>query len=399
MAYPIVSDWSLILNEGTATATATLPTIGSGTNRIVLVGFAMYNGSGSASVPTSVTANGATAQLILAAPSQTRVAIGVYAFFETDIALISGQALNSTGGSGTQKSILVQVLEDRKQEIPLNSNIGYATATQTINVSLTRLAESFTTVFGLTSQTATSLTFTNPARTLAATLTSGRRVSTGTQNDTANTSDFVVSGTAYTNALAINLTVPAAYQIDSINSGSPIILGSSSSWVTSGFDPDVNTGSVDGVSMASVSAAGFGAFNLADGATIPRPGASRTVIAGNGSQSDSIIHAVDVDSEKEWIELSGTLYSGQYRITPDYATAGGIMIYQTVVGGQNTGTVVYADGSWSTNYEGQQKAWYIHTDNVAEEITIITGGGSIQIISRSITALGITSRGLVSVGL
>lgn len=399
MANPLVlTDWTLILNEGTASATATLPVFADGSNRLALVAFCAYNGAGTASVPTSVSANGRTASLVVSpGVDQTRIAVGLYAFLESDVAAISGQTLNSAGGTGTQKSVLVLLLQNAKQEIPTVATIAYAATSSTLTIPLSRLAESISIAIGFTSQASTSLPFTNPARTATANLTSGRRVSWGAQNDTANTSDFVVTGSAYTNALIVNLSIPSSHAITDVNGGAALKPGVPATLATTGFSPDVNQATFDGVACTAASANAFTPAALVDGQPVARPG-NRTLVVGNGTQSANTSVLAGVPDLHSFQTLAGTLNTGLYSWLPAEAEVGDFVIFQTEIDGVPTGTEIDPDGTGRTNHEGEQTLWLVKGDSgMAGRYLVITGpGGEVISISRYLESAKLKSEFLTS---
>ncbi len=382
MANPsIQAEWSTILNEGAVSATATLPAISGTTNGLCLVAFVMYNGAGTCSPPTTVNANGITGQLVSSLGTQTRLSIAVYQFLQADLATISGQTLNSTGGSGSQKSVLVKIIQNARQEVSLNVNTGFTSSGAALSISLSRLTESLTTVIGFTSTVSTNLVYTNPARTGTLTFTSNRRVSYGDQNDTFNTSNTTVTTSGYSAVIAINIAPVSTQSIDSINSGSPIIIGSTGTITYSGFSPAPTSMLVDG-DVVTLNLPNFTISPLSDAVSLPRPGVGRSVSLSNGTVSASTTHDVDVASDLDYVELSGTLYTGEFSILPPGAVVGGVMIWSNTIAGAPTGTVIFNDGNWETNLEGSQTLYYISPTGPTQQGTLITGeGGSFESIS------------------
>lgn len=389
-----VSEWTNILNEGAIAATATMPSIADGPNLRIDVAFVMYNGGGTCSPPTTVNCNGVTGQLIGSTGTQTRVSIGIYAFFDADAATISGQTLNSTGGSGSQKTVLVRVLQDARQEIPANVNTGYTTSGAALSISLNRLTESLTTVIAFTSSASTSLPMTNPARIGAISLASGRRVSYGYQNDSLGTSNSGVTSSGYTAAIAINNPSVSLQSIDSVNGGNPLIPGSTGTWTTSGFSPDVNAGSIDGVALTGVTSSGYSIPDYADEQQVPRPG-SRTILASNGTQSDTESVPVGVISGYDYQTLSGTLNTGNYSVIQGFspaAVSGDFIV-------KPPGYIVGNDGTIMTNEEGEAIFWHIqNSTGIARSYNVTTGAGGVT-VSKALTAVGLSASGLTLVGL
>lgn len=383
--------WTNILNEGGIGASANLPVIPEGNNRLVFIAFFCYNGASTTTVPTSVASNSRAAHLVIQPSSpQNRLAVGVYAFLEEDIAAISGQILTSTGGTGTQKSILVSVWQNAQQDAIYRTGIAYASSAQTLTIPLQRDNESATIGLGWTSLLGTQLPFTNPSRSSSAALTSGRTISWGSQNDTSNLSNFVVTGSAFTNALAINFSVPLAHSITNVNDGEPVIPGVRATWEPLGYSPAPNAAMLDGVACVDVDADGFTPSGYMDSAKNPRPG-NRTLTATNGTQSANATVPVGVIAGYKYVQLV-TVGSGSGFIAKGMNVQPGWFITYPDAHGNN----VTDSGMFQTNFAGTQVFWAQNGDTgYGLSYNVITGpGGEIIEVSRSLTAKSLTMSGL-----
>lgn len=301
MAISVLTDWTLLINEGVNTATATFPSsLSAGSNRIVQIMCVMYNGSGNTLSPLAVTANDTVLPFGITATatfvdgdiiSQTRLSLAVWQFLESDIANILNKTITSSGGTGT-KSVLYRVLQDAKQAVPAATNKAYTTSNATQTMSLARLANSLTSGVSWTNLAATSLTQTNPARVSTVTMTSTRRVSYGSAADTANTSNFVVAGQGYTTSLVMNMESAPAQAIVSVNGGAGISAGSAGNTAQlSGFVSPPTGGNIGGVSFTNFSynagtqVATFDLPMYSDGSTWPAFDSTATVTITDGTNS------------------------------------------------------------------------------------------------------------------
>lgn len=367
-----------ILDVGAIGATATMPVIPAGNNRIVSLTEVVYNGAGTCNPSTSITSNGKTSQFVVGDPAtpQTRLAGQTRWFFEADIASISGQVVSSSGATGSQKSWVVEAFQDCPQVVPSGSSInsGYATANQTFNLSLTRAANSLTVGRGFTSVSTTALAFSNPGPSSTTNLTS-RYLSRVTASDSAGTSNFVVTGQAYTTCHVFNIQPLALQTIDSVNGGTDTIaLGSAFTWTTSNFSPAPNAATIGGVACTGVSGTGGTAPGLVDGATLPALG-TQTLTGSNGSQNASRSQTVTAPTGYISQLLAGTLdtsqYSCLYNMSP--AAVAGDRIFAP----NANGNVLYADGTFETNLSGTQTWWHWQASTgIVRSFPLITGGGS-----------------------
>ena len=180
--------------------------------------------------------------------------------------------------------------------------------------------------------------------------------------------------------------IVAVPTIDTITS--PVRYGAASSWTTSTFTPAPNAGTLDSVAMSGVSASGFAAFNLVDGATVPRVG-TRTATATNGTQSASISTVVDVPATMNWVQLVDPLDTSEYSALPAGAVAGAWMLWFNTLNDQPTNTVIYSDGAWETSVNGSQTVWYMSPSGVLSEGTLMTGGGFVPSTSDPKTSLSL----------
>lgn len=296
MAIPIITDWTILQNEAGVGATATLPTFAAGTNRIVEILIATYNGAGNANISTSASANGESAALIDGyITGVERTAIGVYVFLESQIAAINGQTLTTSGAGGSQKSVLYRVRGNCNQVVPTAYNKAFSAVSATLTMSLTRAADSNTTVVGFSSTTGHELVSSNPTRDGTVSLASGRRVSYGSEPDTANTSNTTVNGSGRTAAVVYNVEEPSAQIITDVNGGAGVRIGSTGNTAsTSGFTTAPTSGTLGGRAIAITaynSGTGVVTFNapvLVHGETYPEFDANHTLVLTAGAESASL---------------------------------------------------------------------------------------------------------------
>ena len=290
----VLTNWTLLQNEASLSATATLPTFSAGSQRIVEILIACYNGSGASRVSASATANGQSATFIVGYnDTADRTSIGVYQFLESQISSINGQVLTTAGASGSQKSVAYRVLSGCKQELPTAVNRSAATANATLTMSLTRAASSLTTVASFCSVGGAVLASTNPANAGNLTLTSNRRISHGSAADTANTSNTTVSGQAYTAAIAWNREPAPAQLVTNINGSDPVSGDTSgNTFVTSGFTETITGVAVGGLSCTSVVDTGnAGTFTVPPPVhtqTYPEVGINQNVVLSGATQSATL---------------------------------------------------------------------------------------------------------------
>lgn len=260
MATSIITDWTILQNEAAIGSTATLPTFSAGSDRIVEIGIAAYNGSGNASTATAVSSNGQTATLIDAqVVGVGRVALGFYQFLESQISSINGQTLTTAGASGGPKTVIYRVLGGCKQSSPFAANKAYSAITAVLTMPLSRAADSLTTVVGFSSTTGQVLTSTNPSRDGSVTMTSGRTINYGSDQDTLNTSNTTVSGNSRTSVAAWNRESAPSQSITSINDDDELDSGVENTAVVVGYDDGVNpvvSGTVGSLALTGVSQTG-----------------------------------------------------------------------------------------------------------------------------------------------
>ena len=287
---------TIILNEQGPTANATMPTIPAGSNRFIPVTFAMYNGGGTSSPPTTVSCNSINAVKIVGdSTAQTRTTTSTWFFKESDAAAISGGTLISSGGTGSQKSITVEVLENCAQTTPTNFANGYTGTSQVLTMALTRAANSWTIAKGFTSTSATQLSFPgSPSRSGSSNFTA-RWMSYAGVADTAQTANFVCNGSNFTSAHVFNIEPFPTGTITDLNSGGNVKAGSTGNSVTSsGFSPTGGTGG--GKTLTAWSGSNPYTFTqpaYVDGGTYPEPDTLQTFTFTDGSQSPQITRVIE----------------------------------------------------------------------------------------------------------
>jgi len=414
MVASVSTDWTILINEQANTATAALPgSFSAGTNRLLQVVVMMYNGSGNTTPPTSCVANSVSAALILTDPAgQTRVSAAWFQFYEADLATIAGQTLTTAGGTGT-KTVIYRLLQDAKQALPPATNKSYLSSNGTQTMPLARLANSYTSGISFTSVSATSLTQTNPARTNTVTMTSTRRMSYGNQNDTANTSDYVVAGQGFTTSMVINIEAAPTQTVVNINGGDDIVIGQSAVPATlTGF---TGVPVVTSTSQHAITAAGGTAnsplFNVTDriegglGDSLPF---EALFTFTNGAESAQASQGITYKATEVKI-----VFTAPIKVNPDY------LAYHMEANGHDTDNAefyyipyedlqVQTDSSINVTNAGTFTGWlrptegptagrtYFYQVNVAAGGSIISVSGITQsgLISRGLASSGLTSRGL-----
>ena len=287
---------TIILNEQGPTTNATMPTIPAGSNRFIPVTFAMYNGGGTSSPPTSVSCNSINAVKIVGdSTAQTRTTTATWFFKESDAAAISGGTLISSGGTGSQKSITVEVYDNCAQTTPTNFANGYTSTSQVLTMSITRAANSRTIAKGFTSTSGTQLSFPGtPARSGSSNFTA-RWMSYGSTSDTAQTANFVCNGSNYTSSHVFNIEPFPTGTITDLNSGGNVKAGSTGNSVTSsGFSPTGGTGGGKTLtSWAGSNPYTFTQPDYVDGATYPQPDTVQTFTFTDGAQSPQVTRTLE----------------------------------------------------------------------------------------------------------
>jgi len=260
MAIGVVSGPTILLNEGSMGATATMPILTSGSNGRVELSVHCYTGSGNCSTPTSVMCNSVSATFIAGdtpGSAVSRAASSTYFFKDSDFAAISGQTISTSGHSGTVKDIDVTILTGASQNPPANVNQGRASS-GTITLPLTRASNSITIARSFTRAASTVLTLSNPTRDGFIAYTN-RRVTYANFADTAGSPSFTSTTSLDTTAHVYNIEEAASKTIVSVNGDNTINSGEVNSAVVSGYVEGVNPitgGTVGSLDLVSVSQSG-----------------------------------------------------------------------------------------------------------------------------------------------
>lgn len=401
MAITSILSSTIILNEGAISATATMPSIPAGSNRVVIVTFSMYNGGGTSLPPTAVTANGVSATLIEGdTTAQSRTTTSSWFFKESDVASITGQTLTSSAGVlGTQKSITVEAYSDAAQTKPTNTVKDYLSASGSMPMSLTRVANSRTIVKSFTSASATALNFTDPTRTGTSNFTS-RWMSYASTADTARTTNVGVTGVNFTSAHAFNIEPFPTGTIDTINGGSynPVKAGSSGNTVTvTGFTP--TSGTLGGKAISSLTSTGGGGYTFTtaaytDGGTYPEPDTTQVFTLTDGSASPTANTTLSSPNGMTSVVVSSPI-TDDNRYVPYWMKIAG---YDPVNGDRFVYTtsdcVISANGAVSASSEVTTVIWlWQASGTITRSFTMRVGSGGVS------TNYGIASIGLTSVGI
>ncbi len=406
MAIAIVTDWTILTNEGAASSTVALPSLSAPSGGILEILIVTYNGSGTASISTTVSANGQSASLVDGyTAAQTRLAIGVYQFLESQIADISTQTLTTSGATGTQKSVFYRLLSGAKQSVPTAVGKAHAIANGSQAISLTRDADSFTTAVSFCSAINTSITTGNPVRDAFLSLTSGRRLSYGSEPDTANTSDTTITAVQYSATVAYNRESAPSQSILSVNGGSGLVAGSTGNTAQlAGFISPPTGGNAGGVAFTNFSynagtqVATFDLSSYSDGSTWPNFDGNVTVTITDGTNSP-ILGGVPLDPPAGWAVVdittpntSDSTYIGRWADLVDYEIA-----YDTESGiieiGSDGGVIKGVEGL-HTMYKRNQTTGLVTQLNVT-----MNNAGEITNVTRGLAAIGLSSAGLASIGL
>lgn len=375
-----------ILSEGSLSASATLPTIPDGADRVVLVSVHCYNGGSTASPPPSINSNGRTGLWIAGdAPGtpQTRITTGWYMFLEVDIPFITGQPLVSSSGTGTQKSIDVQVLHTCQQAVPVNVNSGRA-STGTITLPLTRAANSFTVAKGFTSSAATALTFTGPSRTGTIDFAT-RDASYAILADSAGTSNFTCVASGYTSVVIANFLTVESYKLDNINGGTNSVqIGSIDNIANTTNLTTVSSATLNGVVMTpitgSVSPWTFTCPPLTDGAVSPYPGGLFTITGTEGSPTLSNVVVTLPTGLVEQV-LAGTLNTTNNGVLFNFNPAAvvGDRIFYPSVPAVNKYITIDPKGNIDTNFFGDVVFWHYEASTRITRSFIVLLGNTLTI--------------------
>lgn len=407
MAVSTITEWSAILNEGVVGASATMPTVAAGSDRLVLLACVMYNGGGNSQTPAQLTCNGIARDRFAGdSVARNRAAMSLYLFTESEIATISGQTITSTG-SGSQKSIFYKLIGGAAQS-GHTSNNAYSEVDATLTLSLARVADSRTELLGFTSSASTSLTMTNPIRTNHVSLTSGRRMSYGSAADSAGTSDSTVTRSNTTTALVVNFSPAPAQSISGITPD-PLLVGSTGNTASlTGFTAAPTTATFGGITQSitasSASSVTFDRPAFVDGSTILNPTVSQDFVVSNSvPESATLSHSSDVPAGSDSVVVASAPSDDPNRVGYYITlTDGDLLIYPTESGDFE----LFADGAVSAMTTGLRVCWHWKESNgllTQLNLTVNDAGeiisGSTGLTSRGLTVSGLTVRGMTNTGL
>lgn len=374
-----ITPWTLILNQGSVSANATMPTIAAGSNRIVLMGVYMFHGSGNALTPTAITANSITANRYSGVPTATsNCSLAFYIFTESQISSISGQTITSTG-SGEQKSIIYKLLGDCSQSMSFAQNSGFASSGTMPAMPLTREAGSSTEAMAACGVSFTSLTMAEPSRDTYIELATGRRISLGYESDTARTVDFTVTRNTSTAAAVVNIGPVPAYLINSTNSGNPVEVGATFSSSVTGFT-GITSGTIGGKALTGISYSSNTITATApvyvDGATFYEPDTNQTLTYVNGSETASATIPTASPDGMTSVVIASPVTDDPTYIGSVYTLANGDRLVYPTLGGD---FFVDADGKINALNAGTYVCWHWRvSDSVMTQVTLnISEAGAI----------------------
>jgi hypothetical protein len=283
---------TLLLNEQTLSANATIPTIPAGNgNRFVILTFFTYTGSGTSNPPTAISCNGQAGTYLTGDSGSTKTTLASYYFTESQIASIQGQSLvSTTGAAGSSKSLVIHAYDNCAQTLTANKLAVHTESSTAILQALTRSNNSMTIAFGASSTSTAVLTFGNPSTISSIALTSTRRITYGITSDTSGTVNFSSNGSNSTSVHAFNIQPFPAGTITDLNGGASVKAGSTGNSVTpSGFSPTGGTGG--GKTLTAWSGSNPYTFTqpaYVDGATYPEPDTSQAFVFTDGDQSPQV---------------------------------------------------------------------------------------------------------------
>jgi len=395
-----ITPWTLILDQGSASANATMPTIAAGSNRLVLMGVFMLHGSSTALTPATLTANSVVSNRYAGVATGTNLtSIALYIFTESQIAEISGQTITSTG-TGQQKSIIYKLLGDCSQLGGWAQNSAYANSGTMPTMPLTREASSRTEAIACLQLAGTSLTMSEPSRDTYIELATGRRISLGYESDTARTVDFTVTRNSSTAAAVVNIGPVPAYLINSTNSGNPVEVGASFISSVTGFT-GVASGTLGGKGLTSLSYSSNTITATApvyvDGETFYEPGTNQTLTYVNGAETASAtIPTASPDGMASVVIVNPETIDNTYLTE---AIAGITNPDRIVFPTEGGNFAIAADGKITTLTAGLRVLWWWKASSGVMTQLNVTINEVGAIVSAGLTSAGLTRVGLTSAGL
>lgn len=383
---------SVLLAPTNITTGYAIPSLAAGSNRILLITVCMYNGGGTARIPSSVTVNGVSATRVSGdevATVQTRLASATYIILEANIATVSGQVVSTSGHLGTVKNMSVMMLQNTKQGSPTTQANFYQSSSGVVTtIPLTRAADSLTVSNAYSS--AGSQTMTNPTKDVNVNFTSGGALNVGYENDTANTSNSTASsvgGGHYLTMHVMNYEVFAAITVDDINGDTvnpDIDVAATNTATTTGLGTITSLTIGDGTrTLAAIPSmpSGDGTFAFtwpyADGVVAPLFG-SVTATFGDGTNSAAMVGNTPVPSGYASVTFSGATDIGDYYLGHALTLPDGMRMYYPIA----NGAVVNPDGSLgftSLPYTFNTMLHNVHSG----------GDGTITSVTVDITATGV----------
>lgn len=182
-------------------------------------------------------------------------------------------------------------------------------------------------------------------------------------------------------------------EILSVNGGEALTPGETATWIVSGFAPQPNAGTLDGIALSGVSSSGFTVPGYVDGQKIPLPG-TKTLVASNGAQSDSESVAVGVIPGYTYVVLAPGFDEGNYSVVQGAgASAGWLVIHPTT-------DVVGTNALLQSNAEGERTYWLADpVSGNGYSYLVTTGADGSLTVSRSLTSVGITGSGITGRGI
>jgi len=211
-----------------ALSSGVIPSLATGSNRILEVTFECQNGAANPTAPTSCTGgSGGTingAYVTGDVGAQLRVAQSTFLFFESDLAALVGYDITPAGHSNAAFiTKTIALIQDAEQVVPVNTAKSRS-GSGTLTLPLTRLSNSLTRMKVLSNNVNFTATTANPAATGKISLAGVMALTHGSMSDSAGTVNATSDTSSQTSAVAWNYKSAVSQSAD-LNGGNPVKVG------------------------------------------------------------------------------------------------------------------------------------------------------------------------------
>lgn len=372
------------------------PTISAGTDRAAFAVFAMYNGGGNAQVPTTVTCNGVSGQWIAGdaiGVAQTRLAMAVYMFLETNMAAISGQAITTSGQVGTVKSLVTFSVSNYPQSTnPQRNSVYTASGGTGSTLSLTRGPESLTIALSYVNTASTPTTMADPSRDGTVAFANGT-FSYASESDTDRIANHTASGGTYRSSLVFNLN-SVQRAIVSVNGGSGVTPGSTGNTaVLTGYSNVPTSITIGGKAATNIGGTStnvtFDFPDYIDLQTYPDPTGTHSFVATYNTETANINVALNLKTGRSSVTLlnpnaTEVNFLGSHLTVIPVSTDKLIFVTSDVT--------FYDDTSWDAPGEVVTEVWHWvnATDTMYQYfVTLNDAGEIVDVVDSSMSVIDI----------